>query len=327
LQPAIEPFLCRNFITLCMATSKIIDAAFRRANKAGSAMKSMPGAKKEGRKNVFADIERLKTARDYIIESLNRYVTLTSRPLGSFEKHIIETQMDRHDVSEEIEKVKRTITLVKKLGDEFYDKMKYVHDSNQSNMLRQAYYGRVASAVDRLKFKSIERYIHLISQLPEIKEMRTIIIAGYPNVGKSEIMKGLCGSKIETAIYPFTTKELLIGYMRDRYDTIQVIDTPGIFDRPFEKMNDIERKAFIALKYLSKDVLFILDPSETCGYAIEKQVNLMHSLRKEFEPKMLVVSTKRDLSDRQVESDIRINALDGGDIKLLKQEIAKFFRA
>ena len=40
--------------------------------------------------------------------------------------------------------------------------------------------------------------------------------------------------------YAFTTKSLFVGHMDHRYLRWQVIDTPGILDRPLEERNTIE---------------------------------------------------------------------------------------
>jgi len=40
--------------------------------------------------------------------------------------------------------------------------------------------------------------------------------------------------------YAFTTKSLFVGHMDYKYLRWQVIDTPGILDRPLEERNTIE---------------------------------------------------------------------------------------
>lgn len=45
---------------------------------------------------------------------------------------------------------------------------------------------------------------------------------------------------MEVQPYAFTTKSLFVGHMDYRYLRWQVIDTPGILDRPLEERNTIE---------------------------------------------------------------------------------------
>ena len=68
----------------------------------------------------------------------------------------------------------------------------------------------------------------------------TVVIAGFPNVGKSTVLRRLTGAKPKVAEYPFTTKGIQIGYLETKWNKIQVIDTPGLLDRPIDQMNNIE---------------------------------------------------------------------------------------
>ena len=68
------------------------------------------------------------------------------------------------------------------------------------------------------------------------------------------------------AAYPFTTKGIDVGIHEAGHRRYQVIDTPGLLDREIEDRNRIEMQAVTALKHLANAMLFILDPSETCGY-------------------------------------------------------------
>lgn len=45
---------------------------------------------------------------------------------------------------------------------------------------------------------------------------------------------------VEVQPYAFTTKSLYVGHMDYRYLRWQVIDTPGLLDRPLEDRNTIE---------------------------------------------------------------------------------------
>ena len=81
-----------------------------------------------------------------------------------------------------------------------------------------------------------------------------------------------------------------------QYVRWQVIDTPGILDHALEERNTIEMQAITALAHLHATVLYFLDPSEQCGYSLEAQVALFHSIRPLFANKpLLLVANKRDL--------------------------------
>ena len=56
--------------------------------------------------------------------------------------------------------------------------------------------------------------------------------------------------------------------------TQKVIDTPGILDHPLEDRNTIEMQSITALAHIRACVLYFIDPSERCGFSLEKQVSV-----------------------------------------------------
>ncbi|KAG5513666.1 hypothetical protein PMAC_000704 [Pneumocystis sp. 'macacae'] len=139
----------------------------------------------------------------------------------------------------------------------------------------------------------LEQVRQHLARLPCIEpNTRTLLICGLPNVGKSSFMNKITRADVEEASYPFTTKSLFVGHMDYKYLRWQVIDTPGILDHPLEDMNTIEMQSVTALAHLRACVLYFMDLSEHCGYPIESQVKLFHSLKPLFSNKitMLVIN-------------------------------------
>jgi len=56
----------------------------------------------------------------------------------------------------------------------------------------------------------------------------------------------------------------------------QVLDTPGVLDRPLEERNTIEMQSITALAHLRCAVLYLVDISEQCGYSLAQQAALFH---------------------------------------------------
>ena len=46
--------------------------------------------------------------------------------------------------------------------------------------------------------------------------------------------------------------------------------------------NEIELQAITALKYLANVIIFMIDPSEACGWTFEQQVTLLNEVKKMF---------------------------------------------
>jgi len=119
----------------------------------------------------------------------------------------------------------------------------------------------------------LEQVRQHLARLPSIDpNTRTLLLTGYPNVGKSSFMNKITRANVEVQPYAFTTKSLYVGHMDFKYLRWQVIDTPGILDHPLEDRNTIEMQSITALAHLTAAVLYFMDLSEQCGFSISEQV-------------------------------------------------------
>lgn len=136
-----------------------------------------------------------------------------------------------------------------------------------------------------------------LSRLPQIDPgARTLLITGYPNVGKSSFINKITRANVDVQPYAFTTKSIFVGHYDYDYQRYQVIDTPGILDRPLDERNTIEMQAITALAHLNSCILYFIDISEECGFSIEQQVSLYHNIKPLFANKpMLVIANKTDV--------------------------------
>lgn len=124
---------------------------------------------------------------------------------------------------------------------------------------------------------------------------------------------------VEVQPYAFTTKSLFVGHTDYKYLRWQVIDTPGILDRPLEERNTIEMQSITALAHLRAAVLYVVDISEQCGFTLEQQATLFHSICPLFANKpVLIVMNKIDA--RQVDD---LSADQRQILENMAQEAAK----
>jgi len=167
---------------------------------------------------------------------------------------------------------------------------------------RRAAFGRMSSVI-----RSIEKDLIFLGEardrlrkLPTVDaDAPTILIAGYPNVGKSSFITQVTGAKPEIASYPFTTQGIYVGHFTRNDKRYQVVDTPGLLERPLSERNNIERQAIAALSHLRGVVLFILDPSEHSGFPLGEQIGLVEDLKSWIKLPVLVVANKADLVEHQ----------------------------
>ncbi|KAJ8603721.1 hypothetical protein CTAYLR_000218 [Chrysophaeum taylorii] len=170
--------------------------------------------------------------------------------------------------------------------------LKYGDSLYRCKSLKVAALGRMMTLLKRQKaaLAYLEEVRKHIGRLPSLDPTaRTLLVCGFPNVGKSSFMNKVTRAEVEVQPYAFTTKSLYVGHMDHRYLRWQVIDTPGILDHELERRNVIEMQAITALAHLPCAVLYFVDVSEQCGYTIEQQAGLYHSIRALFSDKQLVV--------------------------------------
>jgi len=169
---------------------------------------------------------------------------------------------------------------------------------NDATLIRKSAFGRISSVM-----RSIEKDLlflnetrNLLRKMPTIDPaLPTILIAGYPNVGKSSFIVRITGARPEIASYPFTTRGIFVGHFMRGEQRYQVVDTPGLLDRPMEERNNIERQTIAALSHLQGVLLFILDPSEHCGYFLDSQLSLAQDIQNWISLPMLIVANKADI--------------------------------
>jgi len=144
---------------------------------------------------------------------------------------------------------------------------------------------------------------------------------GLSNVGKSSFVALVSSAHPEIASYPFTTKGLAVGHFERNKIRYQVIDTPGLLDRPLEERNEIELQAISALKHVGKVMLYIIDPSETCGYTVEKQMHLLEEIRKEFSLPLIVAANKTDITAMSGGVDMSMSTLTGEGVEAVLEKL------
>jgi nucleolar GTP-binding protein len=191
-------------------------------------------------------------------------------------------------------------------------------------------YGRVSSIV-----KQVDKHLvfvadaqRILKTFPDLSDAPTAVIAGYPNVGKSSLIRKLSAAQPEVAQYPFTTKQIYVGHMerKVRYEKkmYQIIDTPGLLDRPLNERNKIEQQAIAALRHLADLIVFVADPSETSGYPLSEQMKTLDIIKKIFpDVPLIIVENKVDIK-KTVTANPKISCITGEGIEELKQEIFSY---
>uniref|UniRef100_A0A669AVP6 Nucleolar GTP-binding protein 1 n=1 Tax=Oreochromis niloticus TaxID=8128 RepID=A0A669AVP6_ORENI len=189
--------------------------------------------------------------------------------------------------------------LIDNVAKDYVRLMKYGDSLYRCKQLKRAALGRMCTILKRQKssLEYLEQVRQHLSRLPSIDpNTRTLLLCGYPNVGKSSFINKVTRADVDVQPYAFTTKSLFVGHMDYRYLRWQVVDTPGILDHPLEERNTIEMQAITALAHLRAAVLYVMDVSEQCGHTLQEQLELFNSIRPLFANKpLIIVANKCDV--------------------------------
>lgn len=275
------------------SSQELLDKAFKRAKnvKESRTNKTIKEKLKEKALNKIATIDNvLFDEINKIIKSYPVFEELTPFYQQLFREYIFVKAYKRS-----LKNLSWTKKKIRDLSLYHKNKIKNAATTSQISNWLKAYYGRISSLI-----YDLEKDLNLLfevkrvwQRIPIIDTSKPIFVfAGYPNVGKSSLINALTSANIETAPYPFTTKHLNIG----RIDNIILVDTPGILEKRVNKMNDVEKRAAIALTYLTKNIIFVFDASLSSGYELSQQISLLNDLTTQiaFTPVLLVIN-KEDL--------------------------------
>ena len=176
----------------------------------------------------------------------------------------------------------RTRCCIASLAKDYVRLLKYGDSLHQCKRLTKAALGKMCTMVKKLgpALAYLEDVRLGLGRLPSLDpNKRTIVVCGYPNVGKSSFMNRITDADVEVQPYAWTTKSLLVGHTHCDDTPWQVVDTPGMLDQPLEERNAIAMQSITALAHLRAAVLFVIDLSEQGGYRIKEQLSLFESIK------------------------------------------------
>jgi len=293
-------------------SKELLDIAFKRAMKSSTKVsKNAPILIKAKKK----ESERIKVAIEELISRILKIIKSVPiiEELPDFYRELASLLVDVNKLKRTLGRLQGILPVLSKLERDYLNKLKKIELPKEGDELRRSAFGRISSIINKVN-DALEYLNNIRGRLREIPsidyELPCVVFAGYPNVGKSSLVKNIStNKKIEVQEYPFTTKKLILGHLfiKRKFDTIKVqcMDTPGILDRPMSKRNNIELQAILALRLISDLIIFIFDPTPACGYSIDAQIDLYNEIKENFTKKgqieMVIVMNKMDLaSEREI---------------------------
>jgi len=314
-------------------TKELLDKGFSRGKKQADLLrgqkipKHLKGKRIEERR-VVTSCQVIKDKLKSILDSVPEIESL-----HPFYQDYIDITVGVDDMKQALGGLNWAYGIITQLEKEYGAKIRK-NPSERATSIQKEAYGRIASVVGKIE-KNLD-FLDFAKQnlrnMPTIDfDATTIVIAGFPNVGKSTLLRQITGADPQVANYPFTTKGIQIGHTEMHWRSIQIIDTPGLLDRPVLEMNDIEMNAIVALEHLADAILFIFDASETCGFHLDNQYNLLKQIEKIFsEIPVYYLFNKMDLIEDSEylneyidneENSIFISAIEGEGIDEINKVI------
>ncbi len=317
-----DPFRIPTILT----SQELLDKAFGRASKV-----TVPDTSgfHQRRKTAMA---RVTSSGDSIDSTLAKYIKAfpSFDRLHPYHREMMELAVDVDQVRKSLGALQWARGMVSEICRKAAAQIKRTRDKNFVEKKRGEAFGRISSVIGQIKsnLKILGAARDVIRVLPSVDPaLPTVVVAGVPNVGKSALVVHLSSAKPQIAQYPFTTKDVHVGYFDAGPIRYQVIDTPGMLDRNPEERNDIERRAAAALGHLGGLMLFLEDPSETCGFAMDMQEKLLKRVVAEFpDLEVIVVETKVDLLDSGSKR-MKVSGETGQGVEELKRTVVEELRA
>jgi len=168
----------------------------------------------------------------------------------------------------------------------------------------------------------------------ELKLIADVGLVGFPNAGKSTLIKALADVEVKIAPYPFTTLRPNIGFIETEKGRIFIADIPGIIEGAnqnrglgIEFLRHIERTSLL---------LFVLDASGIDGRTPTDDYRVLRDELKAYNPELLKRQSIAILNKIDTEESIdlikafkkhyktpvlEISALTGMHLDLLQKEI------
>ncbi len=287
---------------------KYIDIAFRQGRQRAMELKlKRPKHKPSTGERKNAESAVFTSVANYLMKTFDRILVAFPQvdELNPFYKELMDCTLEIGEFKHSLGAVTWAKISIDKMLQMYVRKLKGIREESLIIAQRKIFYGRISSIVKQIKNELIylEEVRREIKEFPVIKEgITTVALFGFPNVGKTTLLSKLSGSKPEIANYAFTTKNLNLGYITLGHKKIQLLDTPGTLNR-FEKMNNIERQAYLALKHVAEAAVYIFDLGEA-SYPIGDQIKLYESL-KQFNKPILVYFSKSDIIDKERFDELR----------------------
>jgi len=287
-------------------SEELLDKAFSRASRTGRA------------KDPYeAQEAMLRTAANILSDNLQNVVAAWPDfdYVDPFYYELADAIVDVDRLRQALSEVTWAGRQIEEFRSEYTTKIRN-SDTDTARKHRKQAFARMADIMDEIGdyLLTIGAARDELKTLPDIRpDEPAIVVAGYPNVGKSSFVNEVTNASNAIESYPFTTTAVHVGHFDHDRIRYQIVDTPGLLDRPEAERNDIEAQAVSALRHLADAVLFVVDASGQCGYPLDAQLELRDELDERFDTPVVTACNKADVST-DVDADAYMSVTEGENV-------------
>ncbi len=304
------------YITPIPSAQSLLDHAFKKAREKGASKKLHGEWFEKIQKKETLKIDIIKDQLEIkIAKIMDLFPSTLSLP--PFYVKLMKFTIDIGEYKKSLSILKWGIKQLRSLQRTYSRAISKAENRDAIKRYSKEFYGRVSSIMKQLEkpMKFLSHCRQVFRTYPDIKDEFTIVIYGFPNVGKTTLLNKISGTKAEVDSYAFTTKSINAGYTKTKGHTIQVLDVPGTLAR--DKVNDIERQAQLVLDMVADVVVYVYDLTEFCGYSLQDQQRLHQEVTKSGKP-VFVFLSKQDLFKKE---GITTKGVEHSSLTAIKSEI------
>ncbi len=169
-----------------------------------------------------------------------------------------------------------------------------------------------------------------------LKILADVGLVGFPNAGKSSLLRKISAAKPKVADYPFTTLEPKLGVVRANDDEVVVADIPGLLSGAhkgnglgFQFLKHIERcKSIIHLIDVTNEDIFseyktICEELDKYDQSIKKKQKIIALNKCDLISENEIKKIKKDFENKLKETVYTISAISGYGIEKITKQILK----
>ena len=169
-----------------------------------------------------------------------------------------------------------------------------------------------------------------------LKILADVGLVGFPNAGKSSLLRKISAAKPKVADYPFTTLEPKLGVVRANDNEVVVADIPGLLSGAhkgnglgFQFLKHIERcKSIIHLIDVTNEDIFgeykiICEELDKYDQSIKKKQKIIALNKCDLITDSEMKKIKKDFENKLKENVYMISAISGYGIEKITKQILK----